>query len=108
MIEQTGCDGVAIGRAAEGNPWIFREVTHFLETCETLARPTYAEMFEAVKQHADLQLQYKGEYTGVREMRKHLAWYSRGIRGGAKMRSRINTMETMDDILDTAREIFCV
>ena len=106
MIEQTGCDGVAIGRAAEGNPWIFREVTHFLETGEILARPTKEEMFEVVKEHAALQLEYKGEYTGIREMRKHLAWYSKGMRGGAKLRSQINMMETMDDILNTAREIF--
>lgn len=107
MMEETGCDGVAIGRAAEGNPWIFREVNHYLETGEILGRPTRAEMFEVVKEHAALQLQYKGEYTGVREMRKHLAWYSSGIPGGAKLRSRINTMETMEDMLATAKEIFC-
>jgi len=105
MMEQTGCDGIAIGRAAQGNPWIFREVLHFLETGEELPRPTREEIFEVVKQHAALNLQYKGEYTGVREMRKHLSWYSSGIPGGAKMRGRINEMESMDDILRVAGEL---
>ena len=105
MMEQTGCDGIAIGRAAQGNPWIFREVLHFLETGKELPRPTREEIFEVVKQHAALNLQYKGEYTGVREMRKHLSWYSSGIPGGAKMRGRINEMESMDDILRVAGEL---
>lgn len=105
MMEQTGCDGIAIGRAAQGNPWIFREVLHFLETGKELPRPTRGEIFEVVKQHAALNLQYKGEYTGVREMRKHLSWYSSGIPGGAKMRGRINEMESMDDILRVAGEL---
>ena len=65
-------------------------------------------MFEVVKQHAAMQIQYKGEFTAIREMRKHLSWYSSGIRGGAKLRSKINTMETMEDMLATAAEIFCV
>ena len=105
MMEQTGCDGIAIGRAAQGNPWIFREVLHYLETGKELPRPTREEIFEVVKQHAALNLQYKGEYTGVREMRKHLSWYSSGIPGGAKMRGRINEMESMDDILRVAGEL---
>lgn len=105
MMEQTGCDGIAIGRATQGNPWIFREVLHFLETGKELPRPTREEIFEVVKQHAALNLQYKGEYTGVREMRKHLSWYSSGIPGGAKMRGRINEMESMDDILRVAGEL---
>jgi len=106
MMRQTGCDGIAIGRAAQGNPWIFREIIHFLETGEELPKPTSQEKFEIVKLHAALNLQYKGEYTGVREMRKHLAWYSSGIPGGAKMRNLINEMETMDDILKVANSVF--
>jgi len=106
MMEQTGCDGIAIGRAAQGNPWIFREVLHYLETGEELARPSRQEIFEVVKQHAELNLRYKGEYTGVREMRKHLSWYSSGIPGGAKMRGRINEMESMEDILRVAGSLF--
>ena len=108
MLEQTGCDAVAIGRAAQGNPFIFREVIHFLETGEKLPRPSAQELFETVKEHAKMQLEYKGEYIGVREMRKHLSWYSSGIPGSARMRGRINEMLTMDDIIDTAAELFKV
>lgn len=105
MMQQTGCDGIAIGRAAQGNPWIFREILYYLENGEELPRPSRQEIFEVVKQHAELNLQYKGEYTGVREMRKHLSWYSSGIPGGAKMRGRINEMESMEDILRVAGEL---
>jgi len=105
MLEYTGCDAVAIGRAAQGNPWIFREILHYMETGETLPRPTYREIYETVKTHADLNLAYKGEYIGVREMRKHLAWYSSGIPGSAAMRRRINEVETMEDILKVAAEL---
>ncbi|MCR4749649.1 MAG: tRNA dihydrouridine synthase DusB [Lachnospiraceae bacterium] len=106
MMKETGCDGVAIGRAARGNPFIFREIIHFLDTGETLPGPTGEELFETVKEHATLQLKYKGEYIGVREMRKHLGWYSAGIPGSAGMRGRINEMQTMDDILNIAQELF--
>lgn len=106
LLEYTGCDGVAIGRAAQGNPWIFAQVAHYLEHGTELAKPTGEERFEIVRRHAQLNLQYKGEYTGVREMRKHLAWYSSGLPGGAKMRNRINEMENMEDILKIAGELF--
>ena len=106
MMKETGCDGVAIGRAARGNPFIFREIIHFLDTGETLPGPTGEELFETVKEHAALQLKYKGEYIGVREMRKHLGWYSAGIPGSAGMRGRINEMQTMEDILNIAQELF--
>lgn len=106
MIEQTGCDGVAIGRAAQGDPFIFREVIHFLQTGEKLARPSNEELFDTVAYHARMMLQYKGEYTAVREMRKHLSWYSAGMPGSAAMRGRINEMVTMEDIIATAAELF--
>ncbi|MCR5800487.1 MAG: tRNA dihydrouridine synthase DusB [Lachnospiraceae bacterium] len=105
MLEYTGCDAVAVGRAAQGNPWIFKEIMHYLETGETLPRPTRREIYETVKTHADLNLAYKGEYIGVREMRKHLAWYSSGIPGSAALRRRINEVETMEDILKVAAEL---
>ena len=106
MIEQTGCDGVAIGRAAQGNPFIFREVIYFLETGKIMERPSAEEMFDTVADHARMMLQYKGEYTAVREMRKHLSWYSAGMPGSAAMRGRINEMVTMEDIIATAAELF--
>ena len=108
MFEQTGCDGIAIGRAAQGNPFIFREVLHFLETGEKLERPSNEEIYKTVEEHARMMLEYKGEYTGVREMRKHLSWYSAGMPGSAAMRGRINEMLTMEDIIKTAGELFGV
>ena len=106
MLTQTGCDGVMIGRASQGNPWIFREVNHFLATGETPEPPTKKEKRELVKRHAKLQLDCKGEYTAVREMRKHLAWYTAGMPHSAAFRQQINSMETMDDLFCGIDRIF--
>lgn len=106
LIEQTGCDGVMIGRAAEGNPWIFREVVHYLETGELLPKPNREEVLATIRKHARLQLEIKGEYTGVREMRKHLAWYSAGYPNSAKFRQMINSMETMEELMQGIDRIF--
>lgn len=106
MLTQTGCDGVMIGRASQGNPWIFREVNHFLATGETPEPPTKQEKRELVKRHAKLQLDCKGEYTAVREMRKHLAWYTAGMPHSAAFRQQINSMETMDDLFCGIERIF--
>lgn len=106
LLAQTGCDGVMIGRAAQGNPWIFREVTGYLETGEPVERPDNREKKETILRHAALQLQYKGEYTGVREMRKHLSWYTVGMPHSARFRQTINTMETMDELLAGVETIF--
>lgn len=106
LIEQTGCDGVMIGRAAEGNPWIFREVVHYLETGELLDRPSKEEVLTTIRRHAQLQLAIKGEYTGVREMRKHLAWYSTGYPNSARFRQMINSMETMEELMQGIDRIF--
>lgn len=106
MMERTGCDGVAIGRAVRGNPFIFREIIHYLETGKEMAKPSYDERLETIIRHASLQLEYKGEYTGVREMRKHIGWYSAGIPGAAKYRGMVNEMETMDDVVEVARKMF--
>lgn len=106
LLAQTGCDGVMIGRAAQGNPWIFREVTKYLETGEIVERPDNKEKKETILKHAALQLEYKGEYTGVREMRKHLSWYTIGMPHSARFRQMINTMETMDELLKGVEKIF--
>lgn len=106
MLRYTGCDGVMIGRAAQGNPWIFREVTEYLETGVAVPRPKPEEVKELVGRHAALQLKYKGEYTAVREMRKHLAWYTAGFPHSARFRQTINTMETMEELLTGVEEIF--
>ena len=106
ILDETGCDGVMIGRAAQGNPWIFREVQHYLETGELLPGPTNAEKREIVARHARMEVECKGEYTAVREMRRHLSWYTFGMPGSAKLRGTINSMETMDELLETIENAF--
>ena len=106
LLKQTGCDGVMIGRAVRGNPWIFREMNHYFQTGELLPRPSSEEIREMILRHAALQLEYKGEYTGVREMRKHLSWYTVGMPHSAHFRQTINTMEKMDELIRGVQEIF--
>ncbi|MCM1215235.1 MAG: tRNA dihydrouridine synthase DusB [Lachnospiraceae bacterium] len=106
LLDKTGCDGIMVGRGAQGNPWIFREITTFLETGTLLPKPAPAEVRRVVERHAALQLAIKGEYTGVREMRKHLAWYTAGYPNSARFRRQINSMESMDDLLKSLDRIF--
>lgn len=106
LIDQTGCDGVMIGRGAEGNPWIFKQVVHYLETGEELAPPTPAEKKALAIRHAELMLKYKGEHVAIQEMRKHLAWYTAGMPNSSRFRGRINTMTTMGELLEGVSEIF--
>ena len=106
MLEQTGCDGVMIGRASRGNPWIFRETVHFLETGELLPPPTREEMRETILRHAELMTEWKGEYLAVREMRKHVSWYTAGVPNSARLRGKINTMESMEELKDSVEAIF--
>ncbi len=107
MMEETGCDGIMIGRAAKGNPWIFREVRAFLENGEKIPYPRPEEVKAAILRHADLQVKYKGEYTGIREMRKHIAWYTAGYPNSARFRGRINEIEDMEELKKGVEEIFC-
>ena len=96
MKTQTGCDSVMVGRAAKGNPWIFREIKHFLETGEHLPKPDTPARKEMMLRHAALMVKYKGEYTGIHEMRKHVAWYTQGMPDSAKLRAKINTVESYE------------
>lgn len=106
LVEMTGCDGIMIGRAVRGNPFLFRELVHFEETGQRCAKATPGEVREAILKHAALQIEYKGEYTAVREMRKHISWYSAGYPGSTRLRAKINEMENMDDILAIVEKIF--
>ncbi len=106
LMDETGCDGVMIGRAAQGNPWIFRETVRYLEDGTLLERPGSQEKKEIVLEHARLQLQYKGEYTAVREMRKHLAWYTAGLPHSARFRQMINSMDSMEELIAGIETIF--
>lgn len=106
LMKETGCDGIMIGRAVRGNPWIFREIRAYLETGETIKRPTPEEMRETVLRHAALQLETKGEYIGIREMRKHVSWYTAGYPHSAGLRRRVNEMETFEDLRRSIEAIF--
>lgn len=90
LLDETGCDAIMVGRGAQGNPWIFRRILHYLETGELLPEPTAEERVEKALRHAKMLVEYKGEYIGVREMRKHTAWYMKGLPGAAELRGRLN------------------
>lgn len=90
LLKETGCDAVMIGRAVRGNPWIFRELNHYFLTGEKLPRPSAEEIREMVLRHARMQIEIKGEFTGIREMRKHVAWYTAGMRHSAGLRRESN------------------
>ncbi len=98
MRETTGCDGFMIGRGARGNPWIFGEILHKLETGEDLPGPDPQEVAEMALRHARLLIDVKGTYIGIREMRKHAAWYTAGYRDSAKLRGRIGEVETYEEL----------
>lgn len=106
MMEETGCDGVMIGRAARGNPWIFRQITAYLESGKAIAGPSPEEVREMILRHAALQIQYKGEYIGMREMRKHVSWYTAGYPNSARFRGKINSVESMEELKEGIDEIF--
>lgn len=106
LLKETGCDGVMVGRAAQGNPFIFREITEYLETGVISPKPTPAEVRATIERHARMQMEEKGEYTGVREMRKHLSWYTVGYPNSAKYRQMINSMETMEELLHSLDMVF--
>ena len=94
MKEQTGCDGFMIGRGAQGNPWIFKQIQYQLETGGELPRPSKHEVADMMLLHARLQLQVKGDYIGIREIRKHAAWYTAGYKNSSKLRGKINEVES--------------
>ena len=97
MFEETGCDAIMIGRGAEGNPFIFREVNEYLAG-KSVTKPTADEMRTVILRQAEMMLEYKGEYIGIREMRKHLTWYLKGFDGAASLRRRINETETFEEL----------
>lgn len=106
LLKETGCDGVMVGRAAQGNPFIFREITEYLETGVIPPNPTPDQVRTTIERHARMQMEEKGEYTGVREMRKHLSWYTAGYPNSAKYRQMINGMETMEELLYSLDMVF--
>ena len=105
MQKQTGCDGFMIARGAEGNPWIFAQILHYFKTGEELPKPTFEEVTQMLLRHARMQLEFKGEYTGIREIRKHAAWYTSGYRNSSKLRGRINEVETYEQLEALFQEV---
>lgn len=95
LFDETGCDAIMVGRGAQGNPWIFKRILHYLETGVILPEPSAEERVEKALRHGKMLVDYKGEYIGVREMRKHMAWYMKGLSGAAELRGKLNTTEDM-------------
>ncbi len=111
MVKRTGCDAVMIGRGARGNPWIFKQIMEYRETGRYQKKPSALQVRDMVLKHAKWQLDYKGEYIGIREMRKHVAWYTAGYPYSAALRNRVNEIENikelevlMDEFVKTAGE----
>lgn len=98
MLSETGCDGVMIGRAARGNQWLFGQIAAYLEDGQTVPAPSMEEKKKEILRHAALQMETKGEYTGVREMRKHLSWYTAGLPGSSRLRGIVNQAESFEEI----------
>jgi nifR3 family TIM-barrel protein len=96
--KQTGCDSVMIGRAAKGNPWIFSEIKHFIKTGEELPRPDTEEIVATMLRHARMMVEKKGEFTGIHEMRKHVAWYTQGLKNSSRLRAEINSASTYAEL----------
>ncbi|MED1439478.1 tRNA dihydrouridine synthase DusB [Aeribacillus composti] len=99
MLDETGADGVMIGRAALGNPWMIYRTVKYLEKGELIEEPTVREKIDVCKLHLERLINLKGEHIAVREMRKHAAWYLKGIRGNAKVRNAINNCETKEELV---------
>lgn len=104
MMEETGCDGVMVARGAKGNPWIFSRIDHYLKTGEVLPKQGPEEVKQMLLRHAELLVAFKGEYTAMREMRKHVSWYTAGYPHSAALRNEINLVETMEELTELVLE----
>ncbi len=98
MFEETGCDGIMVGRASQGNPWIFSQIKTYLETGTEAPAPDKEEIKRMIRRHAELVHKYKGEFTGIREMRKHMCWYLEGFPGAAGLRRQACSLTAFDDL----------
>lgn len=98
MYEETGCDAIMIGRAARGNPWIFREISSYMKDGIVCEKPDMEEVKEMILRHARMLIECKGEYTGIREMRKHVAWYTAGMPHSSSLRNKVNQLENYEEL----------
>ena len=106
MFEYTGVDGIMIGRGTMGNPWIFEQIQHYLETGDKLPSPTNQEKYEILKEHIELDIKYKGEGVALNEMRKHIAWYTKNMPNSSSFRNYINKINTKDELISVIKEYF--
>jgi tRNA-dihydrouridine synthase B len=105
MMTETGCNGIMIGRGAQGNPWIFRQVTHYLSTGEILPPPTVEERISVLLRHLDMLIEHKGEYIGIREMRCHGAWYTKGLPHSSELRMKFNQVICKEDFIAVLEQL---
>lgn len=98
MYEETGCDGIMIARGAKGNPWLFHQICHYMDTGEKLSKPSLSEVAEMILRHGEMMVNFKGEYLGIREMRKHVAWYTVGYPDSSKLRNLVNQVCTLEEL----------
>lgn len=105
MLEKTGCDAVMIGRGAFGNPWIFQQVNAYLSECRVIPPPSINQKMAVMLRHISKMIEYKGEYTAMREARHHAAYYTKGLRGGAKFRKEMGSLETFEQLEEIAFRI---
>ena len=98
MIEETGCDAIMAARGARGNPWLFRDIIDYLEKGILHEKPSLKEMTDMMLRHAEMHIRYKGEYQGIREMRKHVAWYTAGYPHSAHLRQAVNELESVGQL----------
>ena len=106
MFEQTGVDGIMIGRGAFGNPWIFKNIKYYLETGEKLLPPTKEEKLKVIEKHIKLAVEEKGEEVAIKELRKHIAWYTKNLKNSSEFRNNINKIETKKELLEKLEEYF--
>ncbi|CVK21797.1 tRNA dihydrouridine synthase DusB [Sporomusa sphaeroides] len=99
LLTETGCDGIMVGRGAQGNPWIFRQIIHYLATGEILLPPGLDERIDMLLRHLDMLVEHKGEYVGIREMRSHAAWYTKGLHKSAELRLTFNQAASKADFI---------
>ncbi len=106
MFEQTGVDGIAIGRGSLGNPWIFRNIKHFLETGQKLQPPSNGEKLKIIIEHINLAVEEKGEDIAIKELRKHISWYTKNMPNSSEFRAEMNKIEKKDELVKKIEQFF--
>ena len=104
MLDETGCDGIMVARGVQGNPWLFGQIKAYLEDGTMLPKPDIDTVIDMILRHAEIHVSYVGEFAGIREMRKHVAWYATGFKGASKLRGAVNEVETMEQLKELLKK----